>query len=265
MSRLRYLTASAFTLSMIVSTGCTPHPEKITQAFLNDLLTQNYAGARRFADTGLKEQIAIVEQDKYALYNGQEWHYYNLNFKAFDDKAIISYSVRLNDGTKIDQTADLSNLEHKWLIRSIRNVKIHYAPGALKKRSYASSGDQMLIAPLDIEYISKQRLNAHIGEFIVVSGNLCEYKEQGNTLVMSMGADSSQPLLSVKIEGTAKARAIQDRANFLKIDHMVESPMGASFTAIGLLHLTNGCFSMKITNPENIITGQYLRIENNKQ
>lgn len=261
MNLLRGLQVFSCTAFIIMAIGCTPGPEKITQEFLTDLREQKYTDARRLVYPNLRDQVALIEQDKHALYNGQQWDYRNVVSKAAGDTAVVNYKVILNDCSQVEQRTVLARSGEQWLIRSIENTRISYSGQALKERTYANYGNQMLVAPLDIETISQGKLSGCIGRFIMVSGNICDFVVRGNTLTMSMGADSSQPLLYVKVVGDAKRRAMQDHDKFMKTDYMVESPLGDTFTAIGILHQLDGRFSMEVTNPQNIITGHVLRIE----
>ncbi|WP_345951103.1 hypothetical protein ABDD95_06540 [Mucilaginibacter sp. PAMB04274] len=243
------------------ASGCTPGPKRLTGQFLNELRNGQYTSADTMAAPEVIKEISIIEQDKYALYNGQKWNFGELTAQFKDDIATVLYSVMLKDGTKIRQRAKLAKSNNRWLIHAIENIKINYSAKALKERTYQDYGNQMLIAPLDIEYITKSKLPKHLGQFVMISGNLCDFEERNNTLTMSMGEDSSMPLLYVTIVGSAKTRAIKDHKKYLQIDYRVESPLGDTFTAIGLLRQAKGRFSMEVSNPQNIVTGPVLRVE----
>ncbi|MDT3401450.1 hypothetical protein [Mucilaginibacter terrae] len=78
---------------------------------------------------------------------------------------------------------------------------------------------------------------------------------------MTMGDNYEQkPLLKVILEGRALERAVKDHYEFSRIDSMVKSPLGNTFTAVGLLKMSNAPY-MKITNPQNIMIGPFARLE----
>ena len=255
------LCALYFTILMALVSGCTPAPQKSTEQFLTDLRNGRYIDAKTIAAPQVKKQIAIIERDKYALYNGQKWNYGNVTAQITDKAALVLYTVKLNDGTEIKQQARLIQSNKRWLVHAIENIKIVYSSTALQERVYPDHGNQMLVAPLDIEDITTSKLTQHMGQYVMVSGNLCAFEEKDNTTVMTMGDDDFKPLLYVTLTGNAKARALKDHKQYMQIDSMVESPMGNTFTAIGLLNRVQERFLMDVDNSQNIVIGRVVRAE----
>lgn len=241
--------------------ACHPKPADTTRRFLSNLNSNNLSSARALALANVQMQVDVIQQDKNALFNGQPWKYTILNEVVNGDSARVFYVCKLKDSSRVWQEAKLRQLKNGWVISDIANTRIVYSPQAIKTRPYFSYGNQMLIAPLDLEDIEQKKLKRHQNQFIIVSGNLCSFREKNNLLIMTMSEGDLTPLLTVLLRGKAKDQAKKDHASFMGIDSLVESPVGNTFTAIGLLKFSKGEAIMEISSPQNVIIGQYLRLD----
>lgn len=260
MRKLPHTIFSGLLLVLFMS-ACSSGPPEVTTKFLTDLQKGLYDDAARLAFPQVQQQIAIIKQDKASLFNGQRWQYTGLKALVKKQFSTVTYVIRLNDGSQIWQQALLIQSTDGWKIQTIKNTKVQYSAKSLKARDYPTHGNQMLIAPLDILDVTKQLLDKHRGQFVMVSGYLCGFEEKGITAMLTMGNEDREPLLNVRLWGKAKDLAKTDHEKYMHIDSMVESPLGNTFTAIGLLKQANGRPFMEITNPQNIIIGQVLRLE----
>ncbi|MGY4537855.1 hypothetical protein ACVW0P_002274 [Mucilaginibacter sp. UYNi724] len=247
-----------YPLFAIFFAACSPDPRTLTTTFLDALQARQYDNAEKLVSPQIREQIAIIRQDNAALFNGQEWKYTVIENNG---SGAISYKIALNDGTQIWQMARLTQTTKGWKIESIETKKITYSATAIKTREYWEHSKQALITPLDLEDITKQKLENHIGQFIMISGYLCTFEDKNKQIMIRLGAEDRVPLLAVSITGPAADSAKKQHAIYSHIDSMVESPLGNTFTAIGLLQRSGGKFNMVISNPQNSVIGRFLRYE----
>jgi hypothetical protein len=248
---------------LIFLSSCTHQPSEVAVKFLDALQGGQYDAAQQRASPQLQQQIEVIIQDKAALFNGQEWSYDNMKASVTGGTAKVTYLCKLKDGSQVWQMATLTITKGGWQVENIRNTKIIYSAKALRNRNYWESGSQMLITPLDLEDITPDKLRNNTGRFIMVSGYLCDFKKNGQNVVIAMGTEDRKPLLTVTVKGEAKDSAEKERTKYQQIDSMVASPLGNVFTAIGILQVENNQPAMSITNPQNLIIGQVLRVEEN--
>ncbi|RWY51623.1 hypothetical protein [Mucilaginibacter gilvus] len=116
-------------------------------------------------------------------YNGQDWKYADLKSNGGN---AISYKITLNDGTQIWQLATLNHTPDGWKIETIDNQKISYSATSIKAREYWEHSKLPLITPLDLENITKQKLESHIGQFIIVSGYLCTFDDKNKEVMIRL-------------------------------------------------------------------------------
>lgn len=248
-------------LCLTVLAACSKKPENVADDFYKHLRTGHFKVAQEQGLPQIAHQVDIIAHDKDALFNGQQWNYSLGNTIIKQDSAQVSVEVKLNDSSDIRQLAKLCKTTGGWKVSEIINTKINYSRSALKARLYNQYGKQMLIAPLDIEYIDEATINKYSGKYILVTGYLCGFDQTGKLLKMTMGDINYKPLLSVLLTGKALERAVKEHKDYMTIDTMVETPLGNVFTIVGLLNKKNDRLSIKTNHPQDIMIGPFLRPE----
>jgi hypothetical protein len=249
-----------FLVVIAALTACREKPGSVTAGFYDDLGDGQYAKAKTKALPSVQQQVAVIAKDKDALFNGQRWKYAIGKEVINHDSAQVQVAVKLNDGSQVWQTVKLCQSAQSWKITEVINTKIIYADKALKARLYNQYGKQMLIAPLDIGYINPNRLSRYLGKYILVTGYICGFAEKNGLLKMTMSDENDKPLLTVLLSGHALQRAVTEHQGYKHIDSTMETPLGNTFTIVGLLKNKHG-LHIETSNPQDIMIGPFLRPE----
>lgn len=118
---------------------------------------------------------------------------------------------------------------------------------------------RQVAAPPEILAVTDQLLKESVGRSLNVFGHLCSFEKKNNSIIMIMGSDDWKPLLTVIVEGKAAERVEKEHRQYMRIDSMVKSPLGDTFTAIGTLKKIAGKPTIQITNPKHILIGKVIQ------
>lgn len=111
----------------------------------------------------------------------------------------------------------------------------------------------------EISAVSDRLLKDRVGRSVNVFGHLCSFEKKSDSIIMIMGNDDWKPLLTVIVKRKAVERAEKDHQQYMRIDSMVKSPLGDTFTAVGTLKIILGKPTVQITDPKHIIIGKVIR------